>query len=354
MSVIKTCSPCLHRGRICDSNPDGCHRCLRGAFICPCDYQECPTVPQPGWTSDAAPQTSIAAVSQVPSQQIAHDHANLIQNVSQLYQTLVDMQYIQGNDILRPPQTRAQLNLAALVEAGYRPDTIALLLQMPHIKSSSVEIAPQETLPFPYLNLDDLHTVSGTNNPRDPLDHPDEENWTIPPWTFFLTRPAPHREVDFAYCRIYDTRSKSLGLWSDSLRRLDNEPPRALFLIDARSPREVIGEWIGALKSLQWVPSLSQAEGKIYTPGQREVLDQMLAMAQTMPAEIVDGFIGVERRRNNMYWAQRRVYEECGWPDQLNPGELTRRRAEWNETVARLSGDELESYYRRLAGEHAI
>jgi hypothetical protein len=24
MSVIKTCSPCLHRGRICDSNPDGC------------------------------------------------------------------------------------------------------------------------------------------------------------------------------------------------------------------------------------------------------------------------------------------------------------------------------------------
>ena len=167
------------------------------------------------------------------------------------------MQYLSESDIVRPPHVMEQLDLSPLLSSGYTPGTIALLLQLPHLKSHSFEVAEHGTLAFPYLCLSDLNTLSGGNNPRDPLDHYEDLDWTIPPWTFFLTRPAPETEAIFANCRIYDTRSKALGLWSDSLSLKEGS---GRFLIDARSPQQVFGEWIEALQSLKLVPSLSNGE----------------------------------------------------------------------------------------------
>lgn len=349
MDFRAVCSTCLQRGRVCDGNPDSCRPCIASAFFCPKDFQRCPVVAQPEWPSQALP----AEPSQIPLAQIARDHAELIQSITQFYQVLLDMQYLQEDDVARPPHVPEHVDVPVLQESGYTAEAIFLLQQLPHLKPSFLEIAPWETLPFPYLNLQDLNTISGDNNPRDPLDHPEGEDWVIPPWTFFVSRPAPRTYGDPAYCRIYDTRSKTLGLWSESLI---NTGTRSRFLMDAHPPSEVLGEWIAALRSLEWVPSLSRRAPKLRTRPDQAALDGMQSALQSMPAEFADMMLGLQKQEINLYWAQRAIYEQCGWPHHLLPDELTRRRAEWDETIQRLSQSppDLDAYYRTLAGDRAV
>ncbi|KAL2820842.1 hypothetical protein BDW59DRAFT_164537 [Aspergillus cavernicola] len=331
MNCVKACTPCLDDGCVCDGNPQGCLPCLRNGFICTKDFRDCPIILQPGWSDEDLARTS----SVISSTQIAHDHASLIQSVSDFYQVLVDMQYLQDDEIIQPPQ----LTLPPLVEASYTPDTVALLRQLPHLRTSALEITPSETQPFPYLNLDELDTIPHHNNPRDPLDHMQEEDWTIPPWTFFISRPAPRKYVRFPYCRIYDTRSKTLGRWSETLL-LGNNP----FLLDARPPEEVIGAWISAFRSLRWIPSLLREE---------RIIHEIPASLGTDNNNNIPPW---EKNNHNIYWAQRAIYEDCGWPDRLRPEELTRRRMEWIELVGRSSRSayDLRAFYHRAAGDHAM
>ena len=188
--------------------------------------------------------------------------------------------------------------------------------------------------------------------PRDPLDHYEELDWTIAPWMFFLTRPTPYRDGTFANCRIYDTRSKTLGLWSDSLS--SNYEASHRFLIDALPPQQIFDEWIEALRTLELVPSLSNGEGRIYTLGNRESLDQLLALAETRPAGFLDELIDMKRKEVNLYWAQRTVYEQSGWPNYLQSETLIERKIKWNRELLSRSAEEQSTYYRMLAGNNAV
>ncbi|KAL3475164.1 hypothetical protein BJX99DRAFT_259631 [Aspergillus californicus] len=328
MNSVKVCGTCPHEGWACDGNPEGCRGCIRNGFFCPQDFRECPVILQPQWSD-----RDVAGTSNVSPAQVAHDHAGLIQIITDLYQVLIDMQYIQASDIIQPPQS----TLPPLVESVYTPETVALIRLLPHFKTSSVDIAPSETQPIPYLNVEELDTICHPNNPRDPLEHGEGEDWAIPPWMFFITRPRPQKYVSFPHCHIYDTRSKILGRWSETLLPANNPHP---YLLDARPAQEVIGEWISAFRSLHWVPSLL---------GESRISHDILAnlqRAQSPPWAVKD---------NNIYWAQRNVYQECGWPDQFHPGELTRRKTEWIELVRQLSGNNEEAaFYRRAAGDHAL
>lgn len=73
-----------------------------------------------------------------------------------------------------------------------------------------------------------------------------------------------------------------------------------------------------------------------------------------MPAGLEDELITIRRRGINLYWAQRKIYEECGWPSQLRARVLMERKIEWNEQVSLRSDGELDSYYRMLAGNNAV
>lgn len=295
---------------------------------------------------------------QIPSATIKQDHAELINGLIQFYQTLIDMQYLGEEDIVRPPHVAEQMDLSRLLSSGYTPETIALLLQLPHLRnnSNSFEIAKDGALLFPYLCLSKLNTVSGENNPRDPLDNSEDLDWMIPPWMFFLTRPTPHGDVEstFANCRIYDTRCKTLGLWSESLTLSPHhhESSSSRFLINALPPQQVFNEWIKDLRTLESVPSLSYGEGRIYTLGEnRESLDQLPASEGASPEGFLDELIDIKRKEVNLYWAQRKVYEKCGWPDGLQGEILMQRKAEWNEER---SAEELWTYCRMLARDNAV
>ncbi|KAL4901143.1 hypothetical protein BDW74DRAFT_160430 [Aspergillus multicolor] len=150
--------------------------------------------------------------------EVANTHSALLSSLNTFYNTLLTMQYLREEDLLYPSQLSQKINLHELISAGYILETIALLLQLPQTTTDTTfEILPDETVAFPYTDLSSLLTISGEDNPRDPLDHYEEENWVIPPWTFFLTVPRPQREVVFPYCRIYDTQSRILGVWSESM-----------------------------------------------------------------------------------------------------------------------------------------
>lgn len=59
---------------------------------------------------------------------LTSDHAELINGLTRFHQTLLDMQYLREEDIIRPPHVREQIDLSALLNSGYTPETIALIL----------------------------------------------------------------------------------------------------------------------------------------------------------------------------------------------------------------------------------
>ena len=371
MSSIKSCEACIHRGLFCNGGPQGCHSCIRGGFICTAEnYRDCPVVSQPAWVEQ---QTTAAEVAQFQIQDILTTHSALITSLTTFYDTLISMQYLRENEVIRPPQVAQQIDLPALVQSGFEAETIALILHLPQINirrigDTEIDILPDGFLPFPYLNLSNLQTISYDNHARDPIYHneEDERDWRIPPWTCFITRPDPQRGYGFHHCRTYDTRSKTLGLWSYAMLSGVHEEQSDMnnegwVLIDARPAEEVIGEWIAHLHSLEWLPSLIIADRKIETVRKGEDFDGAIARARTMQDEWKMTSIRHQRQDYNKYWAQRAIYAACGWPGQLQLEELARRKSEWTETVQRLhsrwwqdGGDELEEYYRSLAGDRAL
>ncbi|KAL4901142.1 hypothetical protein BDW74DRAFT_181996 [Aspergillus multicolor] len=372
MQSITSCSACLDRGTICDGNPTGCNPCIRGGFICRKDYRDCPVIPQADWTET---QTT-AAVSAILNTEITTTHAPLITALTTFYNTLISMQYLRESELVRPPHVSQQINTQTLISAGFEAPTIALILSLPHVNiprvaDTEIDITPDATLPFPYLNLGNIRTPRGPHDSpaRDPFHHgqddPDSatgrQDWRIPPWTLFITRPDPQRCYGFRHCRIYDLRGRTLGLWSDAMVPGRAGDGNGRLLIDARPADEVIGQWTASLRSLHWVPSLSEGERTIQGFPDMDLVNRAIAHAENMPGEWGSGMLRGERRKVNGYWAARGIYEECGWPDNLQSEELGRRKEEGNETVARLQArrfqggqEELDEYFRGLAGENAI
>ncbi|KAL3430209.1 hypothetical protein BDV09DRAFT_199888 [Aspergillus tetrazonus] len=324
MPSIKSCEACIHRGLFCNGGPQGCHSCLRGGFICTAEnYRDCPVVFQPAWVGQ---QTTAAEVAQFQIQDILTTHSALITSLTTFYDTLNSMQYLRENEVIRPPQVAQQIDLPALVQSGFEAETIALILHLPQINirrigDAEIDILPDGFLPFPYLNLS-----------------------TCKPSLTTITRATQ-----------YITTRKTRGIGGF-------RPGRAL--LRARIPsaaEEVIGDWIAHLHSLEWLPSLIIADRKIETVRKGQDFDGAIARARTMQDEWKMTSIRHQRQDYNKYWAQRAIYAVCGWPGQLQSEELARRKSEWTETVQRLhsrwwqdGGDELEEYYRSLAGDRAL
>ncbi|KAL4811781.1 hypothetical protein BDW67DRAFT_194452 [Aspergillus spinulosporus] len=377
MPCIKSCEACIHRGLFCNGDTLGCDSCLRGGFICTAeDYRDCPVVSQPAWVEQ---QATAAEVTRFQTEDIITTHFALITSLTTFYDTLISMHYLRENEVIRPPQVAQQIDLPALVQSRFEAETIALILHLPQINirrtgDAEIDILPDGFLPFPYLNLSNLQTISHDNHARDPFYHneDDERDWSIPPWTCFITRPDSQRGYGFHHCRIYDMRSKTLGLWSLGLwsyamlpgvregqSDMNND---GRVLIDARPAEEVIGEWIARLHSLEWLPSLTSADRKIETARTGENFNDALARARDMQDEWKIGSIRRQRQDYNKYWAQRAIYAACGWPGQLQSEELGRRKSEWTAAVQRLHSrlwqeggeEELEEYYRSLAGDRAL
>ncbi|RDW67397.1 uncharacterized protein DSM5745_09263 [Aspergillus mulundensis] len=370
MPSIRSCSACLDRGTLCDGNPQGCQPCLRGGFSCRRDYRACPAIPQPDWGETQATAEQVAGI---PSAEITTAHAPLIAALTAFYNALIQLQYLREHELVRPPHVSEHIDLDALVESGFEAQAIALILALPQVNipriaDAEIDITPDAALPFPYLNLGSLRTATYANTARDPFYHGqgqdqddneehehERENWRIPPWALFITRPDPQRGYGFTHCRIYDMRSRTLGLWSDAMvGRAGDTRRHGRLLIDARPADEVIGEWTASLRALAWVPSLSDRERTIQAAPDLERVNRAIAHAQTMPEDWGAPMIRDERRRYHAYWAQRGIYEGCGWPDALREEELVGRRGEWNAAIRRLGAAEVDAFYRGLAGGHAI
>ncbi|KAL4738480.1 hypothetical protein BDV11DRAFT_136121 [Aspergillus similis] len=372
MRSIKSCEVCIHRGLFCNGGPQGCHSCLQGGFICAAEnYRDCPVVFQPAWVEQ---QTTAAEIAQFETEDTITTHSALITSLTTFYDTLISLHYLRESELIRPPQVAQRIDLSALIQSVFEAETMALILHLPQINirragDAEVDILPDGFLPFPYLNLSNLQAISCDNHARDPFYHSEEDDrdWRIPPWMCFITRPDPQRGYGFHHCRIYDTRSKTLGLWSYAMLPGGREGQHdanndGRILIDAQPAEEVVGGWIARLRSLEWLPSLSSADRKIERVREIEDFDGALARARAMQDEWKVRSIRRHRQDYNKYWAQRAIYAACGWPGQLQSEELARRKSEWTEAVQRLHSrwwqeggeEELEEYYRSLAGDRAL
>ncbi|KAA8645438.1 uncharacterized protein ATNIH1004_006857 [Aspergillus tanneri] len=118
------------------------------------------------------------------------------------------MQYVQEDDILLPLYVAQQIDQEAFVNAYYRsfrPD-----LQLPRLRDLSPQ-TKDNTFFIPYPNLNDAES-----NPRDPFIYTEEEDWTVPLWVILLNVHQTLADPVCEHCLIYDTRSRTLGLWLKS------------------------------------------------------------------------------------------------------------------------------------------
>lgn len=231
------------------------------------------------------------------------------------------------------------------------PEAIAVLRELPYLYQV-YSIAPQ-ALACSYTSKH--HEMKF---PRDPQ-HPGvgvNGAAALPPWVIAVTRPQPPRLTDFIHARLYDVRSQKLGRLSDSILKngVEDESP---FLEDAQPPQTVLGYWVALLKTLEWLPSLSKDEPEILVKPRpfNETLASVSTEAQpNMSESFRSSHLYSKRRSSNMYWAMRKVYEDCGWPGPLRKDDFDRRKKDWHTGTRLLEGEPLDNFLSLRAGKHAV
>lgn len=149
-------------------------------------------------------------------EQIAHKHKALITGMSKIYDTLIAMQYISASDVIRPPIDKQSLPFAQLQSLGYESEVLALVQQLPVLRSEivwgfqewGVELLPRSK------------AVTYFSDPGDPeflndlrwgdffkTDDPNEMKW-LHPWMLKLTECG---QYGYGTSMIYNTRDRTVG-----------------------------------------------------------------------------------------------------------------------------------------------
>jgi hypothetical protein len=142
---------------------------------------------------NASQEVVLVATPLFSKEYIEDRHSPLITSLTRLYDTLLLMQYIDEDEILRPPDSHIPIN--ELSNTGMEMEATELLRYLPHLTTTD-EISPA-TSPF--------------NNLRPPGEARDVryqgEN-DIAPWTIRLTRASHYGRV-----LVYDIHTKNITSW---------------------------------------------------------------------------------------------------------------------------------------------
>lgn len=287
----------------------------------------------------------------ISSEDIRDQHQELLSGMRDLYQVLIDLCFLEESNLLQPPHEKPHVPAKKFALQGMDPEAIAVLRELPYLYKV-YQVAPK-AVACSYTSKH--HEMKF---PRDPLDPQGGINGVaaLPPWIIAVTRPLPPPLTDFEHARLYDVRRKKLGRLCDSIYKngIGDESP---FLEDAQPPQIVLSYWVALLKTLEWLPSLSKEEPEILVkpiPFNETLASVSKEEEPNMPESFRSSYLHSMRRSSNMYWAMRKVYEDCGWPGPLRKDDFNRRKLEWHTETRMLTGEWLDNFVSLKAGKHAV
>ncbi|PQE29372.1 Alpha beta hydrolase fold protein [Rutstroemia sp. NJR-2017a WRK4] len=303
---VRQCLTCAANGATCDGGFPVCSSCL--SLSAPCDkpnievgvpWQKSPTS-QSCEVSSHDPNHDDAVFTE---EFVKAQHGELINGITQVYETLLRMEYIEASEIKRPPHQN--LPKEELVTIGLEPEVIALLRYLPFLDIHD-EIS-YGTIPYSYL--DDVSEA------REVLW---EGEYDLAPWAVRLASCVATPGI-FGRTIIYDIRTKRIIQWPN------NSPGYTNTYLDLPSvPAKVMLdqwiEWLRDLKEVPWSEGSSrhvQSAPPAPPSGYIDYIANGLRIVDPTPDSdqyMLDSY--------NKGAAQKRLFVDHGWPDNFRVEEF--------------------------------
>jgi hypothetical protein len=248
---------------------------------------------------------------------IKTQHGELINGITQVYETLRRMDYIKESEIRRPPHHN--LPKEELATIGLEPEVIALLRYLPFLDIRD-EIS-YGTLPYNYLR--------GVSDAREVLW---QGEYDLAPWAVRLASCVATPGI-FGRTIIYDIRTKHIIQWPN------NSPGYTNTYLDLPSvPAKVmLDQWIGYLRDLKempWSDEFSRyvkSEPPAPPSGYVDYIANGYRIVDPTPEAdqyLLDGY--------NKGAARKRLFLENGWPDDFRVVEFRIAKQKFDEEDTRL------------------
>jgi len=228
-------------------------------------------------------------------------HQPVIDGLTELYQTLVEMQYLPKQLVRLPPHTAADnedddettVNVETGADVGFDEEVMELMQKLPYITGDSDDwyVAPY-THPVSYLKE---WRIDGG---RDPLDVGRND---LPPHALALTWGA-----SYGTFLIYDTKTGKITDWVPENDKEDEEDePEGYEHLPSQPAGDVLSLWIKRLKSLEWIPVFINGKASIKA---------------------------LDNENTSVYDTLKKAYTDCGWPKDFKADEFVEKRKQWEAT----------------------
>jgi hypothetical protein len=226
------------------------------------------------------------------------------------------MQYIDEDEILRPPHSHIPIN--ELSNTGMEMEATELLRYLPHLTTTD-EISPATS---PFNNL---------RSPGEARDVRYQGENDIAPWTIRLTRASHYGRV-----LVYDIHTKNIASWVQGVNGYYNS-----YIGFPTSPADqVLNEWtenLRALHELPWGKGSGNRMVDTEPPGYPYGWNQWIDLIGTGFAwEKVNSYSTQSAKNHrNTYLSKKKLYVDYGWPDNFDSEGFRAARDRWQAEIDR-------------------
>ena len=259
------------------------------------------------------------------------EHGELIEGITNLYNTFIAMGYFDPSDVQFPPHPNLDVNTLASI--GLEAETIALIQYLPYA-DSEVEIS---TWTMPYNYLEDCQDAR-------------EIRWDglhdLAPWVIRLTRV----QKDDGRTIIYDLRTKTIIQWCIN----DGYTNSYLELPDV-SPARLFAQWIAYLKELKEIPWRGEHSRIVVSMFQSLPFSYLCLSEKEITVPENPSQYGKDQL--NELLAMKTLFVSCGWPENFRKEEFERKRKEWQamyDNLDNVGGISFSTFLYQTAGEGAL
>ncbi|KAL5351527.1 hypothetical protein ACLOAV_003386 [Pseudogymnoascus australis] len=269
----------------------------------------------------AAQQLLVAIDSKFTGEYIHTEHYDVIRGITQIFDLLRDMAYLDKDQIIRPPHT--DFPAAKLAALGLEDEAVALLRYLPYLKED-VEITAMSKS-YSYLRAE-----------RDAREVLWEGNNDLAPWAVRLTQVQPVA-ANHGRTIIYDLHTKTITQWAS------NEDAYTNTYLDLPTvpAKQMLAQWeanLRALTELPWCEPDREPSIKSVPPAPPHGFIDYVANGYANPEQ------SIAMSTTNQYSVDglnhRKTIEtmfiDYGWPNEFRADEFAQARNEWALTEHRL------------------
>lgn len=269
----------------------------------------------------AVQQLLVAADSEFTEEYICTEHCDVIIGITQIFDLLRDMAYIDEDEIMRPPH--ADFPAAKLAALGLKNEVVELLRYLPYLKED-VEITAMSKS-YSYLHAEhDAREVlwEGSND--------------LAQWAVRLTQVQP-MAGNHGRTIIYDLHTKTITQWANN----ENAYTNTYLDLPTIPAKQMLVQWeanLRALTELPWREPNREPSIKSVPPAPPHGFIDYVANGYANPGQsiamsttnqyLVDGL--------NHRKAIEKMFIDHGWPDEFRADEFVQARKEWAITEHRL------------------